>query len=93
VGEASVLAWAEANHGIALIDDQAAVQVGRERGVEVKRTLAIIARGVRRELLSRGDAAALVDDLVRVGARFPCAGSAFLAWATTAGLLGEPGSE
>jgi predicted nucleic acid-binding protein len=93
VGEASVLAWAEANAGIALIDDQAAVQVGRERGVEVKRTLAIIARGVRVRLLSRGDAAVLVDDLVRVGARFPCTGGEFVAWATAVGLLGgdEPG--
>jgi predicted nucleic acid-binding protein len=88
VGEASVLAWAEANGGIALIDDQAAVQVGRERGVEVRRSLALIARGVRVRLMSKAEAAGLVDDLLRVGARFPCAGDEFVAWAMAAGLLG-----
>jgi predicted nucleic acid-binding protein len=88
VGEASVLAWAEAHGGIALIDDQAAVSCGRERNVKVERTLAIVAKGVRLKLLSRGDAASLVDDLVRAGARFPCTGEQFVGWATDKGLLG-----
>jgi predicted nucleic acid-binding protein len=89
VGEASVLAWAEAHGGIALIDDQVAVQHGRERGVEVRRTLAVIVRGIKRSLVAPADAAKLVNDLVRAGARFPCTGERFLEWASEQGLFGK----
>jgi len=88
VGEASVLAWAEGHGGVALIDDQAAVSCGRERKVKVKRTLALVARGVRRHVLTRGGASALVDDLIMAGARFPCTGDQFERWAKDKGLLG-----
>jgi len=89
VGEASVLAWAEAHGAAALVDDQVAAQVGRQRGVTVKRSLALIARGIRRGLLGREEGAALVDELVQAGGRFPCTGATFIRWAEEQGLL-EP---
>lgn len=88
IGEASVLAWAEVHGAIAFTDDQAAVQVGRERGVEVKRTLALIARAVRLSILTEPEAEQLVDALIRAGARFPLESAAFLVWARDQGLLG-----
>jgi predicted nucleic acid-binding protein len=91
VGEASVLAWAEAHDAIAIVDDQAAVQCGKARGVQVKRSLAFVAEGVATGVLSREEAGAVVDELARGGARFPCSGADFLAWASEKGLL-APGS-
>lgn len=46
LGEATVLAYAEAHGAVAFSDDQAAVQLGRERGVRVQRTLSLVARGL-----------------------------------------------
>jgi predicted nucleic acid-binding protein len=87
VGEASVLAWAEAHGAIAVLDDQAGVQMGRERGVEVRRTLALIARGIRDGILSESGAAGLVDDLIRGGARFPTTAAGFIGWIRDHGLV------
>ena len=87
VGEASVLAFAEAHGAIAFTDDQVAVQVGRERGVTMVRTLALVARGVRTRLLNEEEAERLVDDLIRGGGRYPVRGGEFLAWARGRGLL------
>lgn len=87
IGEASVLAWAEAHDAIAFTDDNVAVQIARERGVRVQRTLALVARGVRRELLSEAEAHQLVDELLRAGARFPCSAGEFISWAREQGLL------
>ncbi len=89
VGEASVLAWAEAHRAVAVTDDEVAVQVGRARGVEVKRTLSLVARGVREALLTEADADELVDALLAGGARFPFSAGQFLAWARANHLL-EP---
>lgn len=88
VGEATVLAWAESKGAVAFTDDEVAVQVGRERGVTVVRTLAVVARGVRRGVLVERDAESLVEDLLRAGGRYPFrAGSGFLAFAREKGLL------
>lgn len=87
VGEASILAFAEANDAMALLDDQPGVQMGRERGVRVRRTLAIVAKGIKDGRLSRQDASVLVDDLIRGGARFPTTAAGFLGWAAEHGLL------
>lgn len=88
VGEASVLAHAEVHRAVAFVDDQAAVGVGKNRGVLVRRTLAVIIEGIQRDLLDRDQASALVDDLVRLGgARMPCDGAGFVAWAESRGLL------
>jgi predicted nucleic acid-binding protein len=87
VGEATVLAFAEAHGAIAFTDDQLAVQVGREHGVRVVRTLALVARGVRTNLVTEPEAERLVGDLIRAGGRFPFSGGEFLAWARGEGLL------
>lgn len=88
VGEATVLAWAESKGAVAFTDDEVAVQVGRDRGVTVVRSLALVARGVKRGALTERDAESLVEDLIRGGGRYPFrAGSEFLAFAREKGLL------
>jgi len=87
VGEATVLAFAEAHSATAFTDDEVAVQVGREHGVTVLRTLALVARGVRVRLLSEPEAERLMEDLIRAGGRYPFSGGEFLAWARAKGLL------
>jgi predicted nucleic acid-binding protein len=87
IGEASVLALAEANGAIAFTDDNAAVQIAKERGVRVQRSLALVALGVRRGMLSEGEALLLADELLRAGARFPFSPGEFIAWAKGQGLL------
>lgn len=81
IGESSVLAWAEAHNAIAFTDDQVAVQIAKERKVQVMRTLALVARGVRRRDLSEADAHMLADELLRAGARFPFSAGGFTLWA------------
>lgn len=87
VGEASVLAWAEAHGAIAFTDDEAAVQAGRDDGVEVRRTLAVVARGIKHGVLSDGEADRLVDELLRAGGRFPFGAGEFVRWARENGLV------
>lgn len=87
LGEAEVLAWAEGHEGIPVTDDQAAVQAARLRGLSPKRTLALVARGVRLGWLSSEGAASLVDELIQGGARFPCSGREFMVWASDSRLI------
>lgn len=87
VGEATVLAWAEAHGAVAFTDDETAVQVGRDRGVRVQRTLALVARGVRNGILAEPRAERLVEELLRAGARFPFGPGEFLVWARGQGLV------
>lgn len=87
IGEASVLAWAEAHGAIAFTDDEAAVQAGRDEGVEVRRTLAVVARGIKHGVLSDVEADRLVDDLLRAGGRFPFGAGEFARWARENGLV------
>lgn len=87
VGEARVMAWAEAHGGIVFTDDNVAVQLARSRRVRVQRTLALVARGVRRGILEDDGAQRLADDLVRAGARFPFKSGEFISWARAQGLL------
>ncbi len=88
VGEASVLAWAEVHRAVAVIDDQDAVQCGRENQVAVRRSLALLASGIRDGLLGEEEAIKVVAALAERGeARFPCQGQEFLAWAHAHGLL------
>ncbi len=89
VGESSVLAWALVHGGVALTDDQDAVQCAKEKHVPVSRSLSVIATGLSTKALDEAKAAEVVQALVeRGGARFPCNGAAFVAWARTTGLLG-----
>lgn len=87
VGEAATLAWAEVHRAVAILDDQTAANVSRQRGVRLKRTLSLVSTGVQQNRLSEEDAAALVDDLIGGGARFPCDGRHFIAWCREKGLL------
>lgn len=88
IGEASTLAWAEERRAVAFLDDDAAVMAARRRGVQVRRTLALVASSVASGTLSRDDAERLVDDLIEIGgARFPCNGATFARWAEEHGLL------
>ena len=88
IGESSLLAWAEVSAGVAFIDDGPAVQIAKSRGVIVRRSLALIMEGRRTGLLNSAAARVLVDELVTLGgARFPCDGASFEAWAESHGLI------
>jgi predicted nucleic acid-binding protein len=88
IGEASVLAWAEVNGGIAVIDERAGRQAAQARGVVVHGTLWLIANGLNVGELLLPEAERLVDQLRTTGARLPCSGAQFFEWAKTQGLLG-----
>lgn len=88
IGEASILAWAENSSGIVVVDDNAAVNAARARGVTVRRSLGLLCHGLNRGTLTMEAARALVDGLRGEGeARFPCDGAGFERWAETNGLL------
>lgn len=88
VGEASVLAWADVNQQIALIDDGTARQVGLDRGVAVHGSLWLMARGVSKGEITMDDATGMIDSLVaQGGAYLPCSGEQFASWAAANGLL------
>ncbi|MBI4700087.1 MAG: hypothetical protein HY744_02795 [Deltaproteobacteria bacterium] len=87
IGECSSLAWAEAHGAVVVLDDQTAVNVARPRGVRVRRTLALVAQAVADERLGADEAARLVDELRMGGARFPCTGAEYIAWAQRADLF------
>lgn len=71
-----------------MVDDNAAVLAARARGVQVRRTLALLCDGLSRRLLPIEQACALVDELIGPGgARLPCDGSGFVQWAERNGLL------
>ena len=82
-----MLAWAEVHHATAFTDDEVAVQLGRKRNVIVRRTLALVAEGVKRNLFSELQAQVLADELMRAGARFPFNPGAFITWAKQHNLL------
>ncbi len=87
IGESSVLAFAEVHHCIALCDDDTAVHIARSRYVDVRRSLALIIGGVKKDLLSERQAADLLNDLIDGGGRYPCTGVELLTWARLKGLL------
>lgn len=70
-GEATVLAWAEANSALALVDDQVAYNQGRTRGVEVRRSLSLLIDGVRRGIQTEEEAQTTVRDLAGTGMYLP----------------------
>ena len=87
-GEASVLAWAEANGAVAYVDDQVACNIGRNRGVTVHRTLHLVVNAVRADLMTEDAAQALVRSLMDSDARFPAAaGDDLFGWARSQHLF------
>lgn len=93
LGEASVLAAAELRSGIAITDDRDATVVARRHGAEVHGTIWLLAQGCRNEKLTLTGAGSIVDALRATGARLPCTGNGFRAYAGQHGLLswGQPG--
>jgi len=87
IGEASVLAWAEVNGGIAVIDERAGTHAAQARGVTIHGTLWLIANGLNTGELLLPDAERLVDQLRTTDARLPCSGTEFFEWAKANGLL------
>jgi predicted nucleic acid-binding protein len=87
IGEASVLAWAEVNSGIAVIDERAGTQAAQARGMAVHGTLWLIANGLNAGELLLPEAERLVDQLRSTDARLPCSGAEFFEWAKSQGLL------
>lgn len=88
MGEATVLTWAEAHGGIAIVDDQAAKKAAGRRGVSCHGTLwLIVTEGYLAGRLDEAAACDLVDVLAEGNARFPCRGKGLFAWARTQGLL------
>lgn len=67
IGEASVLAWAEINEGVAVIDERAGRYAAEQRGVAVDGTLWLIANGVKSGALLLVDAERV--SLLRKGSR------------------------
>ncbi|WP_250002421.1 hypothetical protein [Actinoplanes sp. M2I2] len=87
LGEASVLAAAELRAGIAITDDRDATVVARHHGAKVHGTIWHLAQGCRNGKLTRIGAGSIVDALRTTGARLPCTGREFPAYATEHGLM------
>jgi hypothetical protein len=76
------------HQSIVLIDDNTAVAAAKARRVGTRRSLGLVCDGLQQQSLSMHEARALIDELVAVGgARFPCDGAGFEAWAERHGLL------
>jgi predicted nucleic acid-binding protein len=87
-GEASVLAWSEVHGAAAYVDDQVACNIGRARGVTVRRTLQLVVTAYRADVLPEAGAQRLIESLADTDARFPAeARRDLLAWARGKGLL------
>lgn len=84
---ATTLAWAETNSGIVITDNQVVCEVAKERGIQCRRSLSLVANGLRNRKLDDDGARDLVDDLLRAGARFPYDGATFVAFARDRGAL------
>ena len=88
VGESATLAWAEVHGAIAVVDDRAAVNAARQRGVEAHGTLWLVVRGVKGGVVTEAEATALVAALRDAGAWFPFASADdFIPWARAQELL------
>lgn len=87
IGEATTLTFAEMSGAIAIVDEAAGREAGRERGVIVHGTLWLVAEAFKAALLGEADTIALVDQLAATDAWFPCDGVTFLSWARENGLL------
>lgn len=87
LGEASVLAAAELRNGIAITDDRQATKVARAYGARVHGTIWLLASACRTGKLTEVGASNLIDALRSTGARMPCSGADFPAYARRHNLL------
>lgn len=88
LGEASLLAWAKHAGGVAILDDHGAVNAAKSKQVPVRRSLALLCEGLQAHTVTMAEASAIIDDVQRLGgARLPCDGAGFAAWAEANGLF------
>jgi predicted nucleic acid-binding protein len=88
VGEAATLAWAETHKAIPIVDDQAAVNAGRQRKVDVHGTLWLVVRGLKAGALTEAEVVDLVGAFLDEDARFPFSSAEeFIPWARSESLL------
>ena len=87
LGEASVLAAAELRSGTAITDDRQATRVARAYGAEVHGTIWLLAAACRTGKQTEVGAGNLIDALRATGARLPCTGTEFPAYARRHRLL------
>ena len=89
-GEAAVLGFVAINDGIALIDEEAARNIGLEDGLEVHGSLWLIFEGFRNGVIDEDTCRRLVDRLAATDMRLPTNGDGIFAWAYRHRLLSEP---
>ncbi|MGP9724508.1 hypothetical protein ACT3SZ_10900 [Corynebacterium sp. AOP40-9SA-29] len=87
VGEAAVLAYAHVHGAVAVIDDGAGRKAGRDAGVTVQPTLALLCQAIREGLLTVPLVSDLADHLLETEYRLPFAQGGFQRWAEDNGLL------
>ncbi|MFG2656069.1 hypothetical protein [Streptomyces sp. NPDC048425] len=86
-GEATVLAWAEINGAVSVIDDGDARRIARRHGMPVWGSLRVIATAIAEGEATEYVGSTLVDALLDSGAYYPCARGQFMSWAKHSGLL------
>jgi len=87
-GEAAVLAWVTVHGGIAIIDEDAATNIGERDGLQVQGSLWLVIQGYKDKVFDRATAEGIVDDLINTGMWLPVAsGAELFAWAYGKGLL------
>lgn len=87
LGEASVFAAAQLRSATAITDDQAAIRVARNYGLDVHGTIWLLAGTCRDGKLAEPAAGNLVDTLRATGLRLPCTGAEFPSYARRYRLL------
>lgn len=86
-GEATVCAWADVHAALAIIDDRAARLAAQNAGIDVHGTAWLVAQAVANDRETLTGATALLDTLIRDGARYPFGLGNFPTWAAEQKLL------
>jgi predicted nucleic acid-binding protein len=86
-GEATVLAWAEVHHAIAIVDDRDARMTAQKVGLETHGVLWVVANAVHDKRIAKTTAGSFVDAMIASGARYPFEAGGFVTWAQAEGLL------
>lgn len=87
LGEAEVLALAATLPAQSVIDDSAALEVGRREGVECTQTLPLLCDAIHRGLLNLDQVSDIADDLITTDYRLPHELGGFAQWAIEEGYL------
>lgn len=87
VGEAGVLALAQAVDAVAVVDDGAARKAAEDHNVQKKPTLALLCEAIRTGLLTVDLVSALADDLLSTSYRLPFKPGHFQQWAREEGMI------